>query len=50
MLNDFNWKRLCETLTSTDKSKDFVNGILDRLLKKLNDDGLIQKKGRGLQD
>ena len=35
---------------STDKSKDFVNGILDRLLKKLNEDGLIQKKGRGLQD
>ncbi len=37
-------------LYSTDKSKDFVNGILDRLLKKLNEDGLIQKKGRGLQD
>ena len=37
-------------LYSTDKSKDFVNGILDRLLKKLHEDGLIQKKGRGLQD
>ena len=37
-------------LYSTDKSKDFINGILDRLLKKLSDDGLIQKKGRGLQD
>lgn len=36
-------------LYSTDKSKDFINGILDRLLKKLNEDGLIQKKGRGLQ-
>lgn len=37
-------------LYSTDKSKDFVNGVLDRLLKKLSDDGLIQKTGRGLQD
>lgn len=37
-------------LYSTDKSKDFINGILDRLLKKLSDDGMIQKKGRGLQD
>ncbi len=37
-------------LYSTDKSKDFVNGILDRLLKKLNEDGMIQKKGRGLKD
>ncbi len=37
-------------LYSTDKSKDFINGILDRLLKKLLDDGLIQKEGRGLID
>ena len=35
-------------LYSTDKSKDFINGILDRLLKKLNQEGVIQKKGRGL--
>lgn len=36
-------------LYSTDKSKDFINGILDRLLKKLNKDGLIKKEGRGLR-
>jgi len=36
-------------LYSTDKSKDFINGILDRLLKKLNQDGLIKKEGRGLK-
>ncbi len=35
---------------STDKSKDFINGILDRLMKKLADDGLIRKEGRGLVD
>lgn len=35
---------------STEKSKDFINGILDRLLKKLNSDGLISKEGRGLQE
>lgn len=33
---------------STEKSKDFINGILDRLLKQLEQDGKIQKKGRGL--
>ncbi len=33
---------------STDKSKDFINGILDRLMKKLNKDGKINKEGRGL--
>ena len=33
---------------STDKSKDFINGILDRLLKKLEQDGKILKEGRGL--
>jgi len=37
-------------LYSTDKSKDFINGILDRLMKKLQAEGRIQKKGRGLQD
>ena len=35
---------------STDKSKDFINGILDRLLKQLNKDGKIKKSGRGLQE
>ena len=35
-------------LYSTDKSKDFINGILDRLMKKLHDDGKIKKEGRGL--
>ena len=33
---------------STDKSKDFVNGILDRLMKQLKEDGRIVKEGRGL--
>ncbi len=36
-------------LYSTDKSKDFINGILDRLMKQLNKDGKIDKKGRGLK-
>lgn len=35
-------------LYSTDKSKDFINGILDRLMKKLEKDGKINKSGRGL--
>lgn len=35
-------------LYSTDKSKDFINGILDRLMKKLNKEGKINKEGRGL--
>ncbi len=35
-------------LYSTDKSKDFINGILDRLMKKLNKEGKITKEGRGL--
>ena len=35
---------------STDKSKDFVNGVLDRLMKKLDKEGKIKKKGRGLHD
>ena len=35
-------------LYSTEKSKDFINGILDRLMKKLDKDGRIQKEGRGL--
>ncbi|MEL6864930.1 MAG: transcription antitermination factor NusB [Bacteroidota bacterium] len=35
---------------STEKSKDFINGILDRLMKKLNKEGKIQKEGRGLKE
>ncbi len=35
---------------STDKSKDFINGILDRLMKKMDKEGLIKKEGRGLVD
>lgn len=35
-------------LYSTDKSKDFINGILDRLLKKLEKEGKVTKEGRGL--
>ncbi len=35
---------------STDKSKDFINGILDRLMKQLANEGKIKKEGRGLQD
>ena len=35
---------------STDKSKDFINGILDRLMKKLQKDGKIEKEGRGLKE
>jgi transcription antitermination protein NusB len=37
-------------LFSTEKSKDFVNGILDRILKKLQKDEKIVKEGRGLID
>lgn len=33
---------------STDKSKDFINGILDRLMKKLQKEEKIVKEGRGL--
>ena len=35
---------------STEKSKDFINGVLDRLMKKLEKEGKIKKKGRGLHD
>ena len=35
---------------SADKSKEFVNGILDRLLHQMESDGTIVKKGRGLVD
>lgn len=33
---------------STSKSKDFINGILDKLMKTLTDQNLIHKEGRGL--
>lgn len=33
---------------STPKSKDFVNGVLDKLMKELKDGGKIKKAGRGL--
>lgn len=33
---------------STDKSKEFVNGLLDRLMKKLKKEGKMLKTGRGL--
>ena len=33
---------------STPKSKDFINGILDKLLKDLEEEGKINKEGRGL--
>lgn len=33
---------------STPKSKDFVNGILDKLMKTLAEEGKIKKEGRGL--
>jgi N utilization substance protein B len=35
-------------LYSTEKSKDFVNGILDRILKKLQKEDKVVKEGRGL--
>ena len=35
---------------STAKSKDFINGILDKVMKQLQEDGLIKKEGRGLLD
>jgi len=37
-------------LYSTPKSKDFINGILDRLMKSLKSEGRIVKEGRGLID
>lgn len=33
---------------STPKSKDFINGILDRILAQLIDSGKVKKEGRGL--
>ena len=37
-------------LYSTDKSKEFLNGILDRLMKELSKSGKIVKTGRGLNE
>ncbi len=33
---------------STPKSKEFINGVLDQVLKQLESEGKIKKKGRGL--
>ncbi len=33
---------------STAKSKDFINGVLDRIMKDLLEQGLVKKSGRGL--
>jgi len=35
---------------STPKSKNFINGLLDRLLKKMTEEKMIEKKGLGLLD
>jgi transcription antitermination protein NusB len=35
---------------STDKSREFVNGILDRMMKKFKEEGTLGKEGRGLVD
>lgn len=35
-------------LYSTPKSKEFINGILDKMMKKLVNEGLIKKLGRGM--
>jgi N utilization substance protein B len=35
---------------STPKSKEFVNGILDKILKKLQSEDKVSKQGRGLLD
>jgi N utilization substance protein B len=37
-------------LYSTPKSKDFINGILDKTMKLLRHEGKIQKAGRGLME
>ena len=35
---------------STSKSKEFINGVLDRLQNKLTEEGKISKSGRGLEE
>jgi N utilization substance protein B len=37
-------------LYSTPKSKQFINGVLDKLAQDLTDSGSIRKSGRGLID
>ena len=34
---------------STDKSKSFINGVLDRMMKQFDEEGKIEKLGRGLK-
>lgn len=33
---------------STEKSKDFINGVLDKLMRLMKEEGMIKKEGRGL--
>ena len=33
---------------STPRSKDFINGVLDNIMKNLQEEGRIRKRGRGL--
>ncbi len=33
---------------STERSKDFINGILDKLMRLMKEEGMIKKEGRGL--
>lgn len=35
---------------STPKSKQFINGVLDKLAQELTEKGIIRKSGRGLID
>ena len=35
---------------STPKSKEFINGILDKLMRQLEEEGKIVKTGKGLLD
>jgi transcription antitermination protein NusB len=35
---------------STERSNAFINGVLDKMIKKLKDEGKIEKAGRGLQE
>ena len=37
-------------LYSTPKSKQFINGVLDKLAQELTENGSIRKSGRGLID
>lgn len=35
---------------STAKSKEFINGVLDKIMRDFEEEGLIQKSGRGLEE